>query len=233
MPNDADLMPYVTSANIACGYHAGSEAIMHHTIDLAIKNSVAIGAHPGFNDKQNFGRIDLQLSVNEVYDLVTEQVLLLCKMCKEHNGNLHHVKPHGALYNMAAKNKALAAAIAKSIFDIDHKLILYGLSGSCLVDEGNKLKLRTANEVFADRTYQQDGSLTNRAKENALINDEQTAINQVLQMILQRNVTTVDGKQTPITADTLCIHGDGKHAVQFAKSINAQLKKYNIEIKTI
>jgi UPF0271 protein len=231
--NDAFLMPYISSANIACGYHAGDEAIMKRTIELALFHSVAIGAHPGFADKANFGRTDIQLSAEEIYDLVTDQIHLLQKTAASFGAIVHHVKPHGALYNMSAKDPSLANTIAKAVYDTDPQLIVFGLSGSNSIAEANKLGLKTASEVFADRTYQNDGSLTPRNQPGALIESDEKCVQQVLQMIEQKMVTSINGISVPIKAETICIHGDGQHAISFAAYIYKTLQQKNIGIKSI
>jgi len=233
LTNDALLMPHITSANIACGYHAGDETIIKHTLELALLNGVAVGAHPGFADKTNFGRTEIQLPLEEVYGIVGEQVALLQKMAENAGTKLHHVKPHGALYNMSAKDPVLANTIAKAVYDIDSQLILFGLSGSHSIAEAKKAGLKTASEVFADRTYQSNGSLTPRTQPGALIETAERSIQQVLQMIQQQTVTSTDNKQVPIIAETVCLHGDGEHAVEFAKIIQQTLLKHHIQIQTI
>ncbi|TMI96074.1 MAG: LamB/YcsF family protein [Bacteroidetes bacterium] len=230
--NDEAIMPFISSANIACGYHAGDEGTMRHTIQLALQNNVAIGAHPSFFDKKNFGRVEMNLPADEIYDLVILQLRTIDKIIKEEEAKLHHVKPHGALYNMAAKNPKIALAIAQAVKDFDDELILFVLSGSDSKNVPDELGLRTANEVFADRTYQDDGSLTPRSQANALIEDEEQAMGQALQMIKEKTVTTLTGKTISVVADTICIHGDGSHAVQFAKAINEKLKMEGVSIKS-
>lgn len=230
--NDEAIMPYITSANIACGYHAGNEKIMRETILLCQKNNVKIGAHPSFNDKENFGRTEMQLPLNDIHQLIVQQIADLKYIAFAYGASLHHVKPHGALYNMAARNQQLASAIANAIKESDPNLILYGLSGSYLISEGQRHGLRTANEVFADRTYQDDGSLTPRNLSNALIETEDESIKQVLQMVQDGTVTTVTGKIIPIVAETICIHGDGKHAVRFAERIYTALQNNSIDIES-
>lgn len=222
--NDEAIMPNISSANIACGYHAGDKDTMKRTVDLAMKFNVAIGAHPSFLDRENFGRTDIRLPLQEVYDLVTKQICLLDDIVKSAGGILHHVKPHGALYNMAARAKPLAAVIALAVKDSNEKLILYGLSGSHLIKEAKKIGLKTANEVFADRTYQDDGRLTPRCKDDALIKETDKAVQQVLQMIKEGSVTSCNGKAFPIIAETICIHGDGEHAVEFAKALHRAIR---------
>ena len=221
--NDEAIMPFISSANIACGYHAGDEDTIKKTVELAMKYNVSIGAHPSYPDRENFGRTDMQLQLSQVYDLVTKQIHLLNEITKKAGASLHHVKPHGALYNMAARDKQLSAVIALAVKDVDEKLKLYGLSGSHLIKEGQKLGVKTVSEVFADRTYQDDGRLTPRSEPGALINDTDKAVQQVLQMIKEGMVTTVSGKTIPIVAETICIHGDGMHAVEFAKAINGAI----------
>ncbi|MES2371977.1 MAG: 5-oxoprolinase subunit PxpA [Bacteroidota bacterium] len=233
LSNDAMIMPWISSTNIACGYHAGDEDTMKRTVELAIQNNVSIGAHPGFADKTNFGRTEMRLSLDEVYELVAQQIFLLQKITKEFGARLHHVKPHGALYNMAANDTMLAHTIAKAVNDIDGGLFLYGLSGSHSISEANKLGLKTASEVFADRTYQDSGGLTPRTQSNALIETEEASLQQVLQMIEQQTVTSVNKKQVPIKAETICLHGDGVHAVAFAKNIYHTLQQNQVGIKSI
>ena len=232
LSNDPMIMPWISSANIACGYHAGDEDTIKRTVELALQNKIAIGAHPGFADKANFGRTEMQLSLQEVYELVAAQIFLLQKIASEFGATLHHVKPHGALYNMAAKDAKLAEIIAKTVYDIDRGLVLYGLSGSCSISEAKKIGVKTASEVFADRTYQDNGNLTPRTQPNALIETEEASLQQVLQMIEQRTVTSINGKQVAIKAETICLHGDGAHAVAFAKNIYHTLQLNQVGIKS-
>lgn len=226
MTNDEALMPYITSANIACGYHAGNEAIMNKTVELCKQHNVHIGAHPSYPDRENFGRKEMDLSAEEVYSIVKTQVQLLQQICNDNQASVFHVKPHGALYNVAARKHEVAAAIAKAVKDCDKALILFGLSGSHLISEAKAIGLKTMSEVFADRTYQDDGSLTPRFTLNALIEDEDVAVNQVLQMVRQGTVTSVTGKTVPIVTETICIHGDGKNALAFAKRLYGALHKF-------
>lgn len=224
MLNDADIMPYISSANIACGFHAGDEKTMHNTIDLCLNHNVAIGAHPGFNDKENFGRKSIQLSVEELYDLVWKQLEIIQAICKEKHTKLHHVKLHGALYNMAAKDKSISNITAQAVKDFNPELVFYGLSGSVMIAEAKALGLKTANEVFADRTYQLDGTLTPRTHPHALIEKATDVVNQVEQMVKEKCVTTLSGEVMPIQADTICIHGDGDHTLEFAEHIYQSLR---------
>jgi 5-oxoprolinase (ATP-hydrolysing) subunit A len=218
---DEFIMPYINAANIACGYHAGDSAMMWQTVELAIKHKVFIGAHISFLDKENFGRSEMQLSSDEVYELVSQQLIILNEITTALDTKINHVKPHGALYNMSAKNASLATVIVKAVKDFDSNLILFGLSGSHSISEAKKMGLKTASEVFADRTYQDDGTLTPRSQPHALIEETDKAIKQVLQMIKEGTVTTLSAKIIPILAETICIHGDGKHAVEFAKAIHS------------
>ena len=231
--NDAAIMPFITSANIACGFHAGDETTMRETIALAKQYNVAIGAHPSFLDRENFGRTEMSCTPEEVNELVVDQIKILQKIAADYNMRLHHVKPHGALYNMAAQDKALAKAVAAAVKLCGADLILYGLSGSHLIKEAAAIGLKTANEVFADRTYQDNGSLTPRTQPNALIEDEAQAIHQVLRMIKGKKVITVSQKYRPIFADTVCIHSDGKQAVSFAQKIHHTLQQHHIVLQTV
>jgi UPF0271 protein len=223
--NDELIMPYIGSANIACGYHAGDAATIKRTMELCIAHNVAIGAHLSFFDRKNFGRTEMNLSPGELYDLITQQLYIFKELADLLNQKVNHIKPHGALYNMSAKNASIANVIAKAVCDFDKDLVLFGLSGSHSIVEAKAIGLKTANEVFADRTYQDDGSLTPRSQSNALIEDAGKAVQQVLQMINEGTVTTVSGKTIPVVADTICVHGDGKYAVEFAKAIHAAIKK--------
>ncbi|MBD8004334.1 LamB/YcsF family protein [Bacillus norwichensis] len=231
--NDDALLDFITSANIACGSHAGDPSTMKKTVRKALEKNVAIGAHPGFPDLQGFGRREIKISPEETYDLVVYQIGALQAFVKSEGGKLQHVKPHGALFNMAAKDPDLAEAIAEAVYKIEPELILFGLAGAELVKAGKKIGLRSANEVFSDRTYQHDGSLTSRLEKNALITDHGMAVDQVIRMVKENKVKTVQGLDIPIQAETVCIHGDGATALEFAKSIPEALKKAGIQVKPI
>jgi UPF0271 protein len=231
MPNDDTLLDYITSANIACGFHAGDPEVMQHTVNMAAKKGVAIGAHPGLPDLQGFGRREMKISANEAYQITLYQIGALSGFVRAAHSKLHHVKAHGALYNMAAKDASLARAIVEAVHDFDSNLILYGLAGSEMITAAKKIGMATASEVFADRTYQDDGTLTPRTQNNALITNEQESIAQVLMMVGQQQVISVNKKAIPLKSETLCLHGDGAHAVEFAKLINARLKAEGINIK--
>ncbi|MBD8071364.1 5-oxoprolinase subunit PxpA [Bacillus sp. PS06] len=230
---DEDILDVVTSANIACGFHAGDPTTIRKTVQLALEKNVAIGAHPGLPDKVGFGRRNMDITPQEAFDMVVYQIGAVQAFVQAEGSKLQHVKPHGALYNMAARNQALAEAIAEAIYKVNPELILLGLSGSELVKAGDKLGLHVASEVFADRTYQIDGSLTPRSQENALIIDEEQAVRQVIQMAKEGSVLSVQGQLVPIKADSICIHGDGEHALQFAGKIKAELMKEQISINNL
>lgn len=230
---DTVLMPLITSVNIACGAHAGDEASMRATIALAQKQGVAIGAHPGFADRVNFGRREIALSLNEIYSLVLTQTQLLQILAAQNGATVRHVKPHGALYNLAARDGAVAQAVAAAVCTADPRLILVGLARSHLITAGQAAGLRVAQEVFADRTYQADGTLTPRNVPGALHLVTCDAVAQVRQMVSVGTVTAVDGTIVPITADTICLHGDGSHVVEFALQLRAALHEIPIELKAL
>jgi UPF0271 protein len=197
---------------------------------LAIKNKVSIGAHPSLPDLQGFGRRSMNVTPNEVYEMILYQVGALSAFATANNATLHHIKPHGALYNMAAKDRKLADAIVKAALDFNPKLILYGLANSELVEAARHQKLACCEEVFADRTYQADGSLTPRNQEGAMIESAEEAIEQVLRMIESKTVSTRHGSIIPINPDTICIHGDGSHAAEFAQAIHQKLKAQGVQL---
>jgi len=230
---DQEILPFVTSVNIACGFHAGDPAVMHKTVELALKNNVAIGAHPGLPDLNGFGRRVMDITVREAYYMVLYQVGALQAFVKAAGGIVQHVKPHGALYNMAAKNKFLAEGIAEAIYKLEPELILFGLSGSESIKAGERIGLRTASEVFADRTYQSDGSLTPRQQMDAMIANEQDSIEQVLGMVTKGTVLSRQGSFVELKADTICIHGDGAKAVLFAKKIKESLRNKGILVQSL
>lgn len=231
LDNDAAIMPFISSANIACGYHAGNTDTMKKTVLLATEHQVAIGAHPGFADPEHFGRREQQLTEPALYDLVSAQVYALQTICCTHGVPLHHVKPHGALYNMAARTPAMAKIIAKAVKDVDNDLRLFGLSNSLLISAAAAAGLKTVSEVFADRSYQDDGSLTARSQPGAMIESETLAVKQVLQMVTRQEVTTQSGKIIPLKAETICIHGDGAHALEYARAIHTALLHHHLTIQ--
>jgi UPF0271 protein len=233
MGDDEALLDHVTSANIACGFHAGDPGTIHRTVKLALQKGVAVGAHPSLPDLQGFGRRVMNVTAQEAYDMVMYQVGALAGFAVACGGRLSHVKPHGALYNMAAKDAKLSAAIASAVKDYDARLVLFGLAGSELVRAGENAGLRTASEVFADRTYQADGSLTPRSQPDAMIHDADTAIAQVRRMVSDGQVRSRQGSDAPVRADTLCIHGDEPGAVEFAKRVRAALDADGIRVAAI
>jgi 5-oxoprolinase (ATP-hydrolysing) subunit A len=228
--NDQEVMKYITSANIACGYHAGDHNVMFETVRLAKKFEVQIGAHPGFPDIAGFGRREMHLSAREIYNLLVYQIGALSSICKVNGTKLSHVKPHGALYNMASKDRVMADAVAQAVSDIDPRLVIFGLAGSELVKAGREKGLRTAQEIFADRTYQSDGTLTSRQDENAMVHDRKLAIARVVRMIKEGKVSAVDGTNIIIQADTICVHGDEPQALKFVTELKQALEKEDIQI---
>jgi UPF0271 protein len=233
MGNDEAILESITSANIACGFHAGDPTTMRKTVRLALKKNVGIGAHPGLPDLAGFGRREMAITAEEAFDLVVYQIGALSGFVKAEGGRLQHVKPHGALYNMAVVNSGLAEAIAEAVYKVDSELILFGLAGSELVRAGERIGVKTAHEVFADRTYQADGTLTSRRESNALITDSEVAIQQIVRMVREGKVTATDGTDVAIQADTICIHGDGKTALEFARVIPGALEQEGIRIRKI
>lgn len=231
--HDPEIIKYISSANIACGFHAGDPSIMNKTVKLAIENDVSIGAHPGLPDLQGFGRRKMTISPREAYELVLYQTGALNAFATANGGTLRHVKPHGALYNMAAADVLLAEAIAEAVYRLNPELILFGLAGSELIAAGEQIGLRTANEVFSDRTYQRDGTLTPRSMPNALITNEEEAIIQALMMVKEQQTTSIDGTNIILKADTICIHGDGPTALDFARRISVMFMAEGILIQAI
>jgi 5-oxoprolinase (ATP-hydrolysing) subunit A len=223
MPNDAALMPYISSANIACGFHAGDENIMATTIQLCKEFGVRIGAHPSFPDRANFGRTMMTLKPLEIYGIVREQIKSLAQHAFAQGEKIHHVKPHGALYNASAKDPAIAKAIAQAVYDEDPNLVLFGLSGSCSIDAAEAMGLKIAHEVFGDRAYLADGSLVPRNQAHACFEEIDEVQNQVKRMVQKREVQAISGEIIPIHVDTICLHGDGPHALEFAKAIRELL----------
>ncbi|HUH59413.1 MAG TPA: 5-oxoprolinase subunit PxpA [Candidimonas sp.] len=233
MGQDEAILPFVTSANIACGYHAGDASVMRRTVEAAIRHGVALGAHPGLPDLAGFGRRNIAITPQEAYDIVVVQVGALAGVAASQGARLHHVKAHGALYNMAAKDQDLAAAIAQAVYDVDPSLVFYALASSIQAEIAVGMGLTVAHEVFADRTYQPDGSLTSRQRAGAMIEDPQASIRQVLGMVQHGTVVAQDGSRIPVRADTLCIHGDQPGAVVFAKAIRQALQENNIRVGTV
>ncbi len=230
MSTDALIMPFISSANIACGGHTGDASTMHETILMAKKYQVAVGAHPSYPDRENFGRKEMHLSDDVLYHEVSKQIHTIKKIAEEEHTVLHHVKPHGALYNTAAKNTQVAETIAKAIYDIDPALKVYGLPNSIFEKICKEKGLHFIGEGFADRTYSEDGSLTPRSMPNALITDTAASIEQAMEMVRKGMVQTTSGACIPMPVKTICIHGDGQHAIAFAKALHATFKQHKIAI---
>ena len=231
MGNEEAIMPFISSANISCGFHAGNTDAIKKTIELALKHQVAIGAHPGYADKVNFGRISQMVSLLELAELIAEQMYVFEKIALPLGATLHHVKLHGALYNDCAKEASLSKIFIQTIQAIDPDLIIYGLSGSQTITQAKIMGQAFANEVFADRTYQPDGHLTPKYLDHAMIDNAQEACEQVLQIIFDKKVNTVHGSPISIEANTVCIHGDSTLAIEIARALHESLRKKDIEIK--
>ncbi|WP_085991154.1 LamB/YcsF family protein [Oceanobacillus senegalensis] len=227
------VMNYITSANIACGYHAGDHNVIQQSVKKATEKQVGIGAHPGFQDLHGFGRRMMQIDTDELYNLMVYQIGAIQAFAKLNNNNLQHVKPHGALYNMASKDKEMAQAIAQAVYDIDSNLILFGLAGGELVNMGRKVGLSVAEEVFADRTYQPDGTLTKRTEKDAIITDAEEAVYRVIRMVKDGKVEAMDGSDIPIQADTICVHGDSPKSLEFVSKLKEGLLDNGINIRRV
>jgi len=228
--DDEAVFPYITSANIACGVHAGDASLMMRTLVLAARHGVAAGAHPSLPDRENFGRKVMEITADAVYDIVAYQVGALLGLARAAGATITHVKPHGALYNMAASSHTLARSIARAVRDVDDSLILFGLSGSFLIEKGERAGLRTASEVFADRGYLADGSLVPRDRPGALITDADVAAQRAVRMVTDGIVRSVDGTDVKLRADTICVHGDGPNAAAMARSLRSALESAGIHL---
>ena len=231
--NDPDLLSIVNSANIACGYHAGDEETMDTTIKISKSNGVSIGAHPSFNDPENFGRKRINLPSSEIAKLIIDQYEILQKVAKKHNENVTHIKPHGALNNMACENFELANTIAKAINDIDKNIIFLVPTGSKMEIAAKKLNMKIACEIFADRNYEDDGNLVSRSKDHALITNPVVAKKHVLSMVKNQAINCYSGKQIPCEIDSVCIHGDNQSSLATAKSIRENLISNGLILKPL
>ena len=231
--NDPDLLNIVNSANIACGYHAGDEATMSKVIDISIKNDVSIGAHPSFNDPENFGRKRINLNSDEVKKLIFDQYEILQTVASKYSENVTHIKPHGALNNMACEDIDLATTIAKAINEISKDMIYLVPTGSKMETAAKKLNMKIACEIFADRNYEDDGNLVSRSKSNALITDPEQAKIHVLQMVKSQSINCLSGKQIPCKIDSVCIHGDNKSSLATARSIKENLIENKFILKPL
>ena len=230
---EAAILPHISSANVACGLHAGNAHVMRRTMHAAADLGLAVGAHPSLADRANFGRLELPVTADEIYELTLYQVGASAAMARSVGLRLNHVKPHGALYNMAARDHVLAVAIAQAVRDFDSGLVLFGLSGSQLILAGETLGLKCASEVFADRRYRSDGTLMPRSEPDALISDAHEAGRQVLSMLEHDFVHAGDGSRVTVRAETVCIHGDVPTAPQFAQYLGEKLVKAGIELRAI
>ncbi|MCY1349607.1 hypothetical protein D9M69_358080 [compost metagenome] len=229
--NDEALLALISSANVACGWHAGDAATMVQTVKWALAHGVAIGAHPSYPDRENFGRTEMQRDPEDVYADMLYQIGALDAIVRAQGGELHHVKPHGALYNQAVRDPALARAIVRAVRDFDADLVFFGLAGSHMIDIAREAGLRVKQEVFADRGYNPDGTLVRRGTPGALHEDEEVALNQTLTMVREKRVRAIDGTWVPIQAETVCLHGDGAHALAFARRIRERLTAEGIAIR--
>ena len=230
---DPVLLPHITSANVACGFHAGDPGVMRATVALAKQHGVAVGAHPGFPDLLGFGRRDLHATPREVEDFVVYQIGALAAIAAAQGVRLQHVKAHGALFNMAVNDVALADALARAAAAVDRSLIFFGLPGSQLVRAGERAGLRTASEVFADRAYEPDGTLVSRRKPGAVIHDANVVVDRVVRMAKDRSVVAVDGSTVPLDVDTICVHGDTPGAAQLAARIREALVAAGVQVKPV
>lgn len=230
---DSEVLKYVSSANIACGWHAGDPIIMDKTVKLAKEMGVSIGAHPGYNDLMGFGRRNMSLSFNEIKMYVKYQLGALMAISTAYCVKIQHLKPHGAMYNAAAVNYEYARAISEAIYEVDKNIILLGLANSEMIVAGKEVGLKTANEVFADRAYMDNGTLVPRGLEGAMIKDTNFVIKRAIQMIKQGTVESINGKTINIKADSICVHGDNLKAVEFVKKIRESFESENIEIRNL
>jgi 5-oxoprolinase (ATP-hydrolysing) subunit A len=231
--NDPLLLEIVNSANIACGYHAGDKITMEKTVETSKKNNVSIGAHPSFDDKENFGRKRLNLSSSEVAKLIIDQINILSDIANNKKIKVTHVKPHGALNNMACENYELAKVISESIIKVNKDLIFLVPTGSEMEKAGKELGMKIASEIFADRNYEDDGNLVSRSKKNALITDPKVAEKHIIKMVKNQALNCYSGKQIPCEIDSICVHGDGKNAVNTAKQIKEGLIGSGVTLKRL
>ncbi|MDY0091625.1 MAG: 5-oxoprolinase subunit PxpA [Candidatus Vecturithrix sp.] len=230
---DADMMPLISSANIACGFHAGDPGVIHKTVRMAVEHGVGVGGHPGFPDLVGFGRRNMSMQADELRDAILYQVGALMGFTQIYGANIQHVKPHGAMYNMAAEDERMAKTIVEALLQLNDQLILFGLSGSTLLDIARAAGLRVAREVFADRAYNEDGSLVSRHQPGSVITDSIEVANRIVKMVKEHKVTAITGKEITLALDTICVHGDTAGAVDHAKHIVQALKQEGIEIAPI
>lgn len=227
---DSEIIPLISSANIACGFHAGNCSLMHKTVEMCSKNGIALGAHPGYPDRENFGRTAMDCTDEQIYDYMMYQLGALSAFASAQGVSLQHVKPHGALYNTAGKNIEVARAVVRAVRDFDSSLILLALSGSRMIEAAEEYGVKYACEVFADRAYETDGSLRQRGLEGAMITDEKEAIERVVRMVKEGKVKAYTGEDIVVRADSVCVHGDGQKALDFVKALNEAFIENKIKI---
>lgn len=230
---DEEILNYITSANLACGFHASDPVVMAKAVKACKENHVAVGAHPGFPDLQGFGRRNMVIPPDEVKAMVMYQIGALDAFCRANDIMLHHVKPHGALYNMAGKDYQLAKAVCEAVAEVNPELIVMAQAESCLQKAAEELQLKVAKEVFADRAYEEDGSLVARSKPGAMITDEEEAIRRVITMVREGKTTAITGKEIPIQADTVCVHGDGEKALLFVQKLRQAFAAEGIAVEKV
>ncbi len=230
---DNEILKYVSSANIACGWHAGDPIIMNATVKMAKKMKVSVGAHPGYNDLMGFGRRNMSLNFNELKMYIKYQLGALMAISEVYGVKIQHLKPHGAMYNAAATNYEYARAISEAIYEVDKNIILLGLANSEMINAGRTVGIKTANEVFADREYMDNGTLVPRKIEGAVITDADLVIKRAVKMIKHGTVESINGKTISIKADSICVHGDNPKAVDFVKKIRESFESENIKIKNL
>lgn len=230
---DEEIIHYISSANIACGWHAGDPVVMEDTVDIAVENDVAVGAHPGFPDLMGFGRRRMELSAREIKSYIKYQLGALMAFARAKGKIIQHLKPHGELYNMAAEDRRVAEAIIEGVYEVDKNIIVVGLANSELIHTAREKGLKAANEVFADRAYNPDGTLVSRRKQGAVISDVDLAVSRIIKMVLEKKVETINGKEINIIADTICVHGDNSRAVEFLRKISSRLENKKIQLAPI
>ena len=230
---DEEILKYVSSANVACGWHAGDPMVMERTVALAKRCGTAVGAHPGFPDLMGFGRRNMAVAPEEAKAYVKYQLGALYAFTESYGMKIQHVKPHGALYNMAAVDEKLAAALCEAVYDVDRDIIFMGLAGSKMIEAAEKTGLKAASEVFADRAYNDDGTLVSRRLPGAVIKDKELAIWRVVRMVREGLVESISGKSIPIRADSICVHGDNPEALEFVRNIRQSLTAEGVEIRSL
>lgn len=231
--NDEAILDYVTSANVACGFHGGDPSVMRATVQLAAAKGVAIGAHPGYRDLEGFGRRYMAITPETARDLVVYQVGALRGFARAEGVELQHVKPHGAFYNAAAADRPVADAIAAGVYEVDPKLVLFALAGGELEAAGRDAGLRVAREGFVDRSYGADGKLTPRGRPGAMIHDEETAVDQVLRLVTEGKIRSLEGTDVEVGAETICIHGDGPNALGLAQAVRERLERAGVVVQPV